>query len=129
MTWVRTRTSNFVCLAAIVSLVLICALPGVSSGHAFPDHSEPRVGSTIPNPPSTVRIWFDGDIEPAFSTVSVRSMDGKIVDKGDGHVDSKDKTLLEVSVHPLAPGPYLVIWNVVARDGHRTAGKYTFTVK
>jgi methionine-rich copper-binding protein CopC len=125
----RFRTSNFVCLAAIVSLVLICVLPGVSSGHAFPDHSEPRVGSTVSNPPSAVRIWFDGDIEPAFSSIRVSTMDGKIVDKGDGHVDSKDKTLLEVSMPPLAPGTYLVIWNVVARDGHRTTGKYAFTVR
>lgn len=122
-------TRNSVCLAAIVSLVLVCVLPGVSSGHAFPDHSDPRVGSTVSVPPSTVRIWFDGDIEPAFSSLRVRSVDGKIVDKGDGHVDAKDKTLLEVSVPPLDAGTYTVIWNVVARDGHRTTGKYTFTVK
>ena len=76
-----------------------------------------------------VRIWFDGDIEPAFSMIMVHAMNGMMVDKGDGHVDPKDSTLLEVSLPPLPPGMYLVMWNVVARDGHRTMGQYTFTVK
>ncbi|HAM51620.1 MAG TPA: copper resistance protein [Nitrospiraceae bacterium] len=105
------------------------ALPGVSHGHAFPDHSDPRVGATVSGSPSTVRIWFDGDIEPIFSTISVQDASGKRVDKGNGHVDPPDSTLLEVSVPPLPPGTYRVIWSVVARDGHRTMGDYTFVVK
>jgi methionine-rich copper-binding protein CopC len=34
--------------------------PGAVWAHAFPDHSDPRVGSTVPAPPAQVRIWFDG---------------------------------------------------------------------
>ncbi len=116
-------------MIAILSLVLMLALPGVSRGHAFPDHSDPRVGSTVSGSPSVVRIWFDGDLEPVFSRIMVHTMDGRMVDKGDGHVDSKDSRLLMVSVPPLPPGTYLVMWNVVARDGHRTMGQFTFTVK
>ena len=112
-----------------ISLVFLCVLPEASWGHAFPDHSDPRVGSTVSGSPSTVRIWFDGDIEPVFSKIMVHSMDGRMVDKGDGHVDTKDSTLLEVSIPPLPPGQYLVIWSVIARDGHNTIGQYTFTVK
>lgn len=123
------RLPTFLALVTMMSLGLLCALPGIGQGHAFPDHSDPKVGSTVSDPLSTVRIWFDGDIEPAFSTITVRAMDGKTVDRGDGHVDSKDKTLLEASVPPLPPGIYLVMWSVVARDGHRTMGRYTFTVR
>jgi hypothetical protein len=41
------------------------AFPEVSQGHAFPDHSEPKVGSTVHDSPVGVRIWFDGTLMPA----------------------------------------------------------------
>jgi len=115
---------------ALVPILLFwLALPVVAHGHAFPAHLDPRVGATVSGSPSVVRIWFDGDIEPIFSTISVQDASGKRVDKGNGHVDPPDSTLLEVSVPPLPPGTYRVIWSVVARDGHRTMGDYTFVVK
>jgi methionine-rich copper-binding protein CopC len=123
------RFSNYHGLVLIWLIGLLVASPGVSWSHAFPDHSEPRVGSTVSVSPSVVRIWFDGDIEPVFSTIMVHTMDGSMVDKGDSRVDPQESTLLEVSVPPLPPGQYLVIWSVIARDGHRTMGQYTFTIK
>jgi methionine-rich copper-binding protein CopC len=98
-------------------------------GHAFPDHSDPRVGVTIGASPDRVRIWFDSELEPAFSTIMVHSAEGKMVDKRDGRVNPSDGKLLEVGVPRLAAGTYRVIWNVVARDGHRTNGDFTFTIK
>lgn len=97
-------------------------------GHAFPDHSEPRVGWTVDKPPAQVRIWFDGAIEPIFSTIMVTNADKARVDKGDGRVNSSDTTLLEVSLPSLPPGRYRVFWSVVARDGHRTEGDYPFSI-
>lgn len=105
------------------------AMPAVAQGHAYPDHADPKVGSTISVPPTQVRIWFDSALEPVFSTIMVHNSDSKMVDKGDGHVDSSDPTLLEISLPPLPPGTYRVIWNVVARDTHRTTGSYVFTIK
>jgi copper resistance protein C len=101
---------------------------GAAWAHAFPDHSEPRVGHAVSAPPA-VHIWFDGEIEPVFSTIRVEDADRRRVDRGDGRVDPKDNTVLEVSLPPLAPGRYLVFWSVVARDGHRTEGRFPFEVK
>lgn len=112
-----------------MSLVFLCVLPEASWGHAFPDHSDPKVGSTITVSPTQVRIWFDSDLEPAFSTIMVHNANGKMIDKRDGRVNPSDPKLLEISVPPLPAGTYLVIWNVVARDGHRTMGQFTFTIK
>lgn len=114
---------------ALCGLTLLVAPLERASGHAFPDHAEPRVGATIAAAPARVRIWFDGALEPLFSTLRVQNAHGQPVDKGDGHVGSDDDTLLEVSVSLLPPGVYRVLWSVVARDGHRTEGDYTFTVK
>lgn len=116
-------------ILSVFFLAFLCALPTEASGHAFPDHSEPKVGSTISVAPSVVRIWFDSALEPAFSNIMVHNAHEEMVDKRDGRVNPSDPTLLEVSVPQLPPGTYRVIWNVVARDGHRTEGDYTFTVR
>lgn len=112
-------------------LVAAALLVAPSSGwaHAFPDHSEPRVGHTLDASPPTVRIWFDGAIEPVFSTIRVESADQQRVDKRDGRVDPTDPTLLQVSLPPLPPGRYRVLWSVIARDGHRTEGDFPFRIK
>jgi methionine-rich copper-binding protein CopC len=116
-------------LVTVCCLMVLCTMPAAALAHAFPDHSDPKVGSTVSGSPTQVRIWFDSDLEPAFSNLMVHNMDGKMVDKKDSRVDPSDPKLLEVSVPPLPPGTYLVIWNVVARDTHRTQGQFTFTIK
>jgi methionine-rich copper-binding protein CopC len=113
----------------LLAVAVLLLAPSWAAAHAFPDHSEPRVGHTLEASPPAVRIWFDGRIEPVFSTVRVEDADKRRVDKGDGRVDPSDGTLLEVGLPPLAPGRYRVFWSVVARDGHRTDGDYPFRVK
>jgi methionine-rich copper-binding protein CopC len=112
----------------LVAAALLLA-PGSGWAHAFPDHSEPRVGHTVDAPPPSVRIWFDGEIEPVFSTLRVENADKRRVDRADARVDAKDRKLLEVSLPPLPPGRYRVFWSVIARDGHRTEGDFSFRVK
>lgn len=119
-------------LRVIVLIFGIIAYGGwaeVAWGHVFLNHAEPPVGATVTSPPTHVRIWFNGALEPAFSTIMVEGEDGKRVDKGDGCVAPSDPTLLETSLTALTPGTYRVIWSVVARDGHRTKGDYTFRVR
>ncbi len=115
--------------AAFFIAVLIFITPNSAWAHAYPDHADPKVGSTVKSPPSLVRIWFDSALEPAFSTITVQNSSGGRVDAGDCRVDPSDPTLLEVSLPPLPPGIYRVFWNVVARDTHRTTGDYTFMIK
>jgi methionine-rich copper-binding protein CopC len=114
-------------LRVVVMVLLGATAPAWS--HAFPDHSEPRVGHTVDTPPPAVRVWFDGAIEPVFSTLRVEDAERRRVDRDDARVSPTDRTLLEVSLPPLPPGRYQVFWSVVARDGHRTEGSYPFRVK
>ena len=104
------------------------ACPAPSAAHAFPDHSQPRVGSALESSPGAVRIWFDGDLEPVFSRIRVMNENHEPVDKADGRVEEKDRTLLEVSLPTLSPGTYHVLWVAVSVDGHRTEGDFSFTV-
>ena len=124
----RRARAHAAALGSALAAALL-ALPGAIWAHAFPDHSEPRVGHTVDAPPPAVRIWFDGAIEPVFSTLRVEDERKQRVDRGDARVDPRDSTALEVSLPPLPSGRYRVFWSVVARDGHRTEGDYSFRVK
>jgi copper resistance protein C len=127
-----TMTRRLIILATVAAqlfLLVLCICPQTALGHAFPDHSEPKVGATLAAPPARVRIWFDSVLEPAFSTLSVLDKAGKVVDNKDGRVNASDATILEATLPRLASGTYRVIWNVVARDGHRTNGDYSFAIK
>ena len=108
---------------------LFLAIQLQASAHAFLDHAEPKVGSTVTSSPSAIRIWFTQEIEPAFCTIEVQDGQGNEVDKRDTHLDEKDKTLLIVSMPKLANGIYTVTWHVTSVDTHRTQGHFEFIVK
>lgn len=115
-----------------VSVILVFSLLSLwlaaqAWAHAFPDHAEPRVGSTVKTPPAAVRIWFDGNLEPLFSAIEVYDQDGKRVDKQDGHVSGAEPALLEVNLSILSAGTYRVAWSIVSVDGHPTEGNFSFT--
>jgi methionine-rich copper-binding protein CopC len=97
--------------------------------HAFLKRSEPGAGAILDSPPRQIRIWFDGPVEPLPLMIRVEDRDQRRTDRGDGRVDPKDSTLVEVGVPPLPSGRYTVFYSVVARDGHRKEGDFRFRVK
>jgi methionine-rich copper-binding protein CopC len=112
-----------------LTVLLFFSAQSPAWAHAFLDHANPKVGSTVTNSPAQIKVWFTQNIEPVFSSVVVQDDKGKEVDKKDMRQDDKDKTLLIVSVPPLPDGTYTVIWHVVSVDTHRTQGRFKFTVK
>lgn len=116
------------CSSILLTVGLLLFGAAAAWGHAFPDHSEPRAGGAFQMPPPRVRLWFNGVLEPAFSTIKVVDAHHQEVDNGDGGVNPVDHTVLEASLPPLPPGQYRIVWNVVAHDGHRTEGDLSFAV-
>jgi len=106
---------------------LLCAA-GPASAHAFLDHADPAVGSTIHGAPPEMHLWYTQDLEPAFTTVQVVDASGKQVDKGDKHVDATDKAQLIITLQQLPPGVYKVIWRALSVDTHVTEGHFAFEV-
>lgn len=112
------------------ALLLLLVLGGAAplEAHAFLQHAEPGVGSTVERSPNEVKIRFTEAVEPAFSKIQVFAASGKKVDKGNVQLDSSDQTLLAVSLPPLGAGIYKVVWRVVSVDTHVTSGSFTFRV-
>jgi methionine-rich copper-binding protein CopC len=124
----RAGRARCVAWSAVTAFVVMCATGGPAFAHAFLDRAVPAVGSSVHAPPREVRLKFTEPLEPAFSSVRVVDRAGKGADRGDAHVDSGDASVLIVSLPPLAPGKYRVVWRVVSVDTHVTEGDFTFDV-
>jgi methionine-rich copper-binding protein CopC len=109
-------------------LITVFSLAGFSlaHAHAFLDHADPRVGSTVHPAPTQVKVWMTEGLEPSFCKLQVFDHAGTEVDRKDVHVNGQTMT---VSVGALPAGTYKVAWKAVATDTHRTAGTFSFSVQ
>jgi methionine-rich copper-binding protein CopC len=110
-------------------LASLALLPGEAGAHAFVSRSEPRAGANLGESPSQIRIWFDGPVEPLFLEIRVENGAKQRVDRNDARLNPDDRSLVEVGLPRLPPGRYRVFWSVIARDGHRREGSFSFLVK
>ena len=115
-------------IAGLFSIIVIMA-PGYVYAHASLHHSEPAAGAIVESSPETIRLWFSKPIEPSFSKVKVIDQAGQQVDKNNASVSGDEAKLLEISIPVLPAGTYKVIWSIVALDGHKAKGDFTFTIK
>jgi methionine-rich copper-binding protein CopC len=111
---------------ALLGLYLAAIAP-LAAAHAFLDQASPRVGSTTRSPPQ-VTLRFTEELEAAFSSVRVLDEEGRQVDRQDKQLDPADRTVMRVSLPPLEPGTYRVVWRVLSVDTHVTEGDFTFVV-
>ena len=112
-------------------IALIAILPSLLFGtvaanaHAFLDHANPLVGSTVAAAPREVTLTFTQKLEPAFSGISVTNAAGQRLDTGGTRVSG---TVMRVTLRPGGTGTYRVNWKVLSVDTHTTEGSFTFKV-
>jgi methionine-rich copper-binding protein CopC len=99
-----------------------------ASAHADLRQATPAAGSNVSAASAEVVLNFSEPLEASFSSIIVRDAVGKRVDKTDAHLDSKDPTTIRVSLPPLDPGSYIVVWRTLTTDTHRTDGAFIFRV-
>ncbi len=120
--------------AARTALLVACFLIWLAQAQGILAHAEylrslPAADSDNLTAPAQVQVWFSENIAPPGSALSVRDGRGAAVDNGDSHVAPDDPTELIVTLRPLPPGIYTVLWrNTSQDDGHASAGSFPFTV-
>lgn len=119
---------------AVSIAVLVAALigPQPAAGHAKLVRSQPAPGSTVKVPPTVVRAWFNDELDPRRSTMTVTDRRNRRVDDGKGGVDldDLDRKSMRVGLRPIGPGVYTVGWKAVSADDQYAAqGTFRFTVK
>jgi copper resistance protein C len=115
-------------IVAAFALAGLLIAPAAVRAHAFLDHSDPAVGSTVPTSPAVVHLWFTQQVEPAFSSVTVTDQSGASMNDGPAAIDPNNQSELDVKLKPLPAGTYTVKWHVLSVDTHTTEGDFTFHV-
>jgi methionine-rich copper-binding protein CopC len=115
---------------ATVTLLLLAfsPLPRPAWAHAQLVSAQPRVGATVARAPAEIVLRFSESPEPRFSNIEVRDAAGTRVDRQDLRLGPDGDKTLAVGLPSLPPGTYLVRWQVLSVDTHRTEGSFRFTV-
>lgn len=113
---------------ALIGLAAVLFAAKGAQGHAFLDRADPPVGGTLRTPPARVQVWFTEGLEAAFSRIQVFNQAGQQVDRKDNELDPSNPAILRVSLPPLPPGVYRVIWRVLSVDTHVTEGDFVFQI-
>ncbi|WP_018261668.1 copper homeostasis periplasmic binding protein CopC [Methylobacterium sp. WSM2598] len=114
-------------LTPLLIALILTAAGGPAWAHAELVTASPRVGSTVPVPPSEVRLSFSEGVEPHFSGMEVTAADGHSVTAG--RVQAQGAEMRVALARGLPPGTYRVTWHVVSVDTHRTQGSFTFEIR
>lgn len=108
-----------------IAIVLFAALASAPAfAHAFLDHANPRVGSTVAAAPHELTLSFTQKLEPAFSKVEVTGPNGSSI----GGKAQVNGNTMRVGIKSAGPGTYHVHWQALSVDTHKTQGSFTFTV-
>lgn len=120
-------TPRIVTVTAFISAVFVA--PSVFA-HAHLKHQYPAAKAAVAASPQALTLDFSEGVEPNFSGVKITGPQESAIKTGAVKRNEKDIKQLIVPVEePLKPGHYLVDWHVVSVDGHKTQGKYHFSVK
>ncbi|WP_175925207.1 copper homeostasis periplasmic binding protein CopC [Burkholderia cepacia] len=108
---------------------IVAAAPVAASAHGRLESAAPATGSTVDTAPDTLRLTFNEDLEPTFSSAKVSDANGNAVSQEKAKIDASNPRVMTIALPKLAPGAYTVQWVAMTADAHRTKGAYTFRVK
>ncbi|KVU33303.1 copper resistance protein CopC [Burkholderia ubonensis] len=117
---------HFAGLAATGTLAFA---PVAALAHGKLESAVPASGSMVDVAPDVLRLAFNEDLEPTFSSVKVSDAGGAAVTKEKAKVDASAPRVMTVAVPKLASGTYTVQWTAMTADAHKTKGAYVFRVK
>jgi len=119
------KRQSIICAIVVLGGVGLCG-PPAARAHAFLDHAEPRVGSTVAAAPTAVSLTFTEPVEASFCRIEVRDAHGEKV--ADAALEHPQSDQLRLPLPSLPHGVFTVHWTVTSVDTHQTEGNFEFTV-
>ena len=105
---------------------VLCALAAGAAAHAHLEKAQPAADSKSPDV-QEIRLAFSEAIEPKLSSIRLETAEERTMTEPGAEVDSANPKVLVVHLYEkLPPGAYVVRWSVVAADGHKMSGNYSF---
>ena len=119
-------------LKAIVCIAIILSMWSHTTlvlAHAQLLKAEPARRAALDKAPTQVRLWFNEEIEGAYTSLSVLNANKKPVTDIKPRVVSDDPKSVVLSLPDLGPGKYTVKFRVLSVDGHVVNSTFDYTVK
>jgi copper resistance protein C len=111
-------------VAAAASLCLASA----AWAHAHLESAQPAADSKNAEV-GAIRLEFSAALEPKLVTIRLEDREDRAVVEPSAGIDPANPRAVVLALfEKLPPGSYKVRWSVVAADGHRMSGDYTFLV-
>lgn len=124
------RTTLTATSAAMLCFFAVTFTVTAALAHAKLTVATPAADSVVAVSPKELRMTFNEGLIAKFSSVEVKSQDGKKIETGTAAADPTDKKQMVVPLPmALVDGVYNVKWRAVTDDTHRVEGTYSFTVK
>lgn len=118
------RTLGLMCL----TLALLVGV-GTASAHAVLVKSDPVARSILRTSPKTVRVWFNDELDPKRSSLTIWDSKGRLVGQGGVDLDDLDRKSMYVRIKWIGPEKYTVKWRAVSvDDGFVAQGTFQFTL-
>jgi len=112
-------------LLVAVFLAAGCSSPKRATAHAILLESQPAARATVPPGPSEIRLRFNSRIDHARSRLALRT--GQT--ESNLALDPMSPANVLATSTTLAPGAYVLRWQVLAVDGHITRGDVPLLVQ
>ncbi|MGB7801307.1 CopC domain-containing protein YobA [Buttiauxella sp.] len=117
-------------LFTLATLLTALTVSGSVFAHAHLQHQYPAADAAVTASPQAITLNFSEGVEPNFSGITLTGPQQAAVKTGTAKRNEKDDKQLIIPIEEaLKPGDYYVDWHVVSVDGHKTKGKYQFSVK
>src|SRR5438876_8964571 len=115
------RCALVAALAAVASL----SAPGAASAHSFLIRSDPAAGSRLLRSPAVLTMYFSEPFVRGSERVTIHRVGG-----GELTLASPQSAAATIrqAVPPRLRGVYVVSWQVLSDDGHRSLGEFAFAV-
>jgi len=97
--------------------------------HAQLVKAEPARRATLDKAPTQVRLWFNEEIEGAYTSLSVLGANKKPVTDAKPKVVPDDPKSVVLPLPDLKPGKYTVKFRVLSVDGHIVDESFDYKVK
>ncbi len=113
------------CLSLAVLAAAGLLAPDQARAHAILMDSQPAARATVPAGPAAIMLRFNSRVDHARSRMALRAAGTETALP----VDPASAADSLAASATLAPGDYVVRWQVLTVDGHITRGDVPFTVQ
>lgn len=113
--------------AALVALMW--AQTSSVMAHAQLIKAEPARRAALDKAPAQIRLWFNEEIEGAYTTLTVSDANKKLVTDAKPKVVADDPKSIILPMPKTNPGKYKVKFRVLSVDGHIVDSTFNYTVK